>query len=85
MVLLIAVPLGLLALGYVWLHIEATRSGYRVQALELELDARYREERRLLYEASILSSPAVVEERAGSQLGMAMPTIDQVIFAAEQW
>lgn len=83
-VLALALPLGLCALGYVWLHTEATRSGYRVQALELELDARNREELRLLFEASRWSSPAVVQDRA-TRLGMAMPTIDQVVFAAEEW
>ena len=85
LVLLVAVPLGLCVLGYVWLHIEATRSGYRVQALELELEAQHREARRLLYEASLLSSPAVVQERAARELGMSMPAFDQVVFAGEEW
>lgn len=85
LVLALAIPLGLCVLAYVWLHIESTRSGYRVQALELELDARTRDERRLLFEASRLSNPATVQGRAESELGMAMPSIEQVVFAAEEW
>jgi cell division protein FtsL len=83
LVLLVVVCLGGGLLAYTWIHLEVTRTGYRIDALERELEGRTREERQLRLEASYLASPSQVEKRAVEELGMQAPTLEQVVFWEE--
>lgn len=73
-------PLGVCALGYVWLHVETLRVGYRIHGLEERLERRAGVERQLGLEVAYLESPGRIEERATRELGMAPPAADQLIF-----
>ena len=65
LVLLVVLCLGGGLLAYTGIHLEVTRTGYRIDRLERELEERTREERRLRLEAAYLASPTQVEKRAG--------------------
>jgi hypothetical protein len=82
-VLLAILPVGLSLLGYVWVHVEVIRVGYRVHDLEGVLDDRRRYERSLEMEATHLSSPRLIERRASEELGMRRPEIDTMVFERE--
>jgi len=83
LVLLVVLCLGGGLLAYTGIHLEVTRTGYRIDKLERELEERTREERRLRLEAAYLASPTQVEKRAVSELGMQSPSLEQVIFWEE--
>ena len=76
-------PLGVGLLCYTWVHLEVLDAGYRIQALERQLDDLTREERKLRLEAAWLESPRQVEERAVGELGMGAPKLDQMVFWKE--
>jgi cell division protein FtsL len=76
-------PLGLALLAYVWVHLQVLETGYHIQVLEQRLTEMTREERQLRLEAAYLASPRRIEERATSELGLAPPEIDQMIFWGE--
>lgn len=78
--LLLVVPLGLVLLAYTWIHLEALDAGFRIRGLEQELHELERRERQLRLEAAWLKSPGRVEELAGSELGLAPPKPQQVVF-----
>jgi cell division protein FtsL len=80
-VLLVVLPLGLLLLGYTWVHLEVLDAGFEIRALERRLHELDRQERQLRLDAAYLASPQRVERRAVEELGMAPPRPDQVIFA----
>lgn len=71
---------GAALLGYTWLHLRLLGSGYRVETLQRELHELERLERHMSLEAAYLSSPTRVETRATSELGMAAPRLDQMLF-----
>jgi cell division protein FtsL len=75
------VVVGVALLGYTWLHLELLGSGYRIEGLETELRELERRERHLRLEEAYLSSPQRVEARAGKELGMKPPELDQLLFA----
>lgn len=77
------VPLGLGLLAYTWVHLEVLDTGYRIGALERQLEELTRHERQLRLEAAYLASPRQLEERAGGELGMAEPELDQMVFWEE--
>ncbi|HEY2290700.1 MAG TPA: cell division protein FtsL [Thermoanaerobaculia bacterium] len=83
LVLLVVLCLGGGLLAYTGIHLEVTRTGYRIDKLERELEERTREERRLRLEAAYLASPTQVEKRAVAELGMRSPSLEQVIFWEE--
>ena len=83
LVLLVVLCLGGGLLAYTWIHLEVLRTGYRIDALEKQHGELTREERQLSLEASYLASPSQVERRAVSELGMQLPTLEQVIFWEE--
>lgn len=83
LVLLVVLSLGGGLLGYTWMHLEVTRTGYRIDELETRLTELNREERELRLEASYLASPQQVERRAVAELGMHPPALEQVIFWEE--
>ena len=83
LVLLVVLCLGGGLLAYTGIHLEVTRTGYRIDKLERELDERTREERRLRLEAAYLASPTRIEQRAVAELGLQSPSLEQVIFWEE--
>ncbi|HVT61320.1 MAG TPA: cell division protein FtsL [Thermoanaerobaculia bacterium] len=82
-VLLAVVVLGGGLLAYTWLHLEALRTGYRIDTLERQLRDLSQIERQLRLEASYLASPQQIEQRAVRELGMRPPALEQVIFWEE--
>jgi cell division protein FtsL len=83
LVLLVVVCLGGGLLAYTWIHLEVTRTGYRIDHLERELTDLTRQERQLRLEAAYLASPSRVEQRAVEELGMQAPALEQVVFWEE--
>jgi cell division protein FtsL len=73
LVLLVVLCLGGGLLAYTGIHLEVTRTGYRIDKLEREL--------RL--EAAYLASPTQIEKRAVAELGMQSPALEQVVFWEE--
>ena len=82
-VLGIVLAVGACLITYVWVHVDLLRIGYRVHALEERLDETLRRKSLLELEVSHLSSPAVIEERALTDLGMRQPDLSEVIFERE--
>lgn len=83
-VLLAVVPVGLCGLVYVWLHFQTLAVGYRIPALERELETQMEIERTLALEAAALASPARIEERAVEELGMEVPPASHVLFLEQE-
>ncbi len=75
--------LGVGLLAYTWIHIEITAAGYRVDTLEKELHSLQQEERRLQLEATYLSRPERIENRARGELDMRPPSLEQTLFYKE--
>jgi cell division protein FtsL len=82
-VLVVVLLLGGGLLAYTWLHLEALRTGYRIDTLERQLQEISKVERQLRLEASYLAGPQRIEERAARELGMQQPSLEQVIFWEE--
>lgn len=82
-VLALFLLLGGCLVGYVWLHVELLRTGYRVDELERRLEAASDRERELRLEANYLARPQAIERRAAEELGMRAPELDQLIFEEE--
>lgn len=78
--LLLVAPLGLALLAYTWIHLESLDAGFRIRGLEQELHELERRERQLRLEAAWLKSPGRVEGLAESELGLAPPRPEQVVF-----
>ncbi len=82
LVLLCALPLLLVLIGYTSIRLEVVRIGARIDGIERTLGELRNTERRLLLDTSRLRSPGRVERYAGENLGLRPPVIDQLIFAA---
>ena len=83
LVLLVVLSLGGGLLAYTWIHLEVTRTGYRISQREKELTELTRQERELRLEATWLASPSQIEARAVSELHMQPPVLEQVVFWEE--
>lgn len=83
-VLFVLVPMAVALLGYTWIHLEMRKVGYRIEEQEKALLSMQTQERRLRLEISSLMRPERIEVEASRRLGMAPPTLDQMIFLAEQ-
>ncbi|HVR99138.1 MAG TPA: hypothetical protein VMW27_21140 [Thermoanaerobaculia bacterium] len=83
LVLLLVLTLGGGLLGYTWIHLEALRTGYRIDTLDRTLRELTRKERERRLEAAYLASPQRIESRAVEALGMQSPALEQVIFWEE--
>lgn len=81
--LLVVGPVAAALVVCTWVHMEVSRTGYRIGAIERELDRLVQEERRLRLEASYLADPARLETRAQEELGMSVPALEQMVFASE--
>ena len=82
-VVLTVLPLAAALLSYVWIDVQLLDIGYEIHRLERALTEEQKKERRLLMEASYLSGPERVEERARRELGLEPASLDQVVFAEE--
>lgn len=83
LVLAALLPLGLGLITYTWVHTEVIGTGYHIRELENLLEVEQRRLEQLRLEASYLASPAVVEQRAGEELGMERPRVERVLFWEE--
>jgi len=79
-VVLVVLALGTGLLAYTWMHVEILRAGYRIDKLENRLGELLERERRLELEAAHREHPRHVERRAREELGMADPSLDQMLF-----
>lgn len=82
-VVLVVVLLGGGLLAYTWIHLEALRTGYRIDSLERQLRDLSRVERQLRLEAAYLAGPQRIEQHAVHELGMQQPQLEQMIFWEE--
>ncbi len=83
-VLLAVAPLVVALVAYTWLQLETLRVGYRIAALEKRAHKLEQVERQLRLESAYLAQPARLAERAAEDLGLAEPTVEQVVFL-EEW
>jgi len=79
-VLLAAVPVALVLIGYVWVNLELLRCGYRIHDLESRLQARSRELNILELEEAYLTSAARLSVR-GAELELAPPDAGRLLYA----
>ena len=76
----IVLPFAAAVFAYTWVHEQGLEAGYRIEALEQRLEDVLQEERLLELEATRLTRPERLSGLALEQLGMAPPTLDQMIF-----
>ena len=67
-------------LAYTWIHEQGLQAGYRIEQLERRLEELLQQERLLELEATRLSRPERLSALALEQLGMAPPTLEQMVF-----
>ncbi|MFQ5349873.1 MAG: hypothetical protein ACE5EG_05455 [Thermoanaerobaculia bacterium] len=79
-VLLAAVPVALMLIGYVWVNLELLRCGYRIHKLEGRLQEQRRALSILELEEAYLTSAARLTER-GSELELGPPDAARLIHA----
>lgn len=77
-VLLAAVPVALMLIGYVWVNLELLRCGYRIHDLESRLQEEQRAVSILELEEAYLTGSARLGAR-GTELGLAPPPADRLI------
>lgn len=81
-VLLAAVPVALVLIGYVWVNLELLRCGYRIHDLESRLQEESRALSILELEEAYLTSAARLTVR-GAKLGLAPPDAGRLLYAGE--
>jgi cell division protein FtsL len=81
MVLLAAVPVALVLIGYVWVNLELLRCGYRIHDLEDMLQEQQRALKILELEEAYLTSAARLTER-GAELGLGPADAGRLLHAA---
>jgi len=79
----IVLPFAAAVFAYTWVHEQGLEAGYRIEELERELEDVLQEERLLELEATRLTRPERLSAVA-EQLGMAPPTLDQMIFLSSE-
>lgn len=79
-VFLILAPIALAFGLFTWLRLQVLDTGYAIGKKESELHELLRRESQLRVEASYLASPALVEQKAIEDFGMAPPEPGQVLF-----
>lgn len=83
-VVLAVAPLVVGLVAYTWLQLETLRVGYRIEALERRAHKLEQVERQLRLESAYLAQPGRLADRAGQELGLAEPAVEQVVFL-EEW
>lgn len=81
-VLLAALPVALMLIGYVWVNLELLRCGYRIHDLEGRLRDELRATSILELEEAYLTGAARLT-RLGGELGLAPPAAEQLVFVGE--
>ena len=76
----ILLPFAAAVFAYTWVHERGLEAGYRIEELERLLQEQRQQELRLELEATRLSRPDRLSELALRELGMAPPTLDQMVF-----
>lgn len=79
----IVLPFAAAVFAYTWVHEQGLEAGYRIEELERDLEDVLQEERLLELEATRLTRPERLSAVA-EQLGMAPPTLDQMIFLSSE-
>lgn len=79
----IVLPFAAAVFAYTWVHEQGLEAGYRIEELERELDDVLQDERLLELEATRLTRPERLSAVA-EQLGMAPPTLEQMIFLSSE-
>ena len=79
----IVLPFAAAVFAYTWVHEQGLEAGYRIEELERELEDVLQEERLLELEATRLTRPERLSAVA-EQLGMAPPTLDQMVFLSSE-
>ena len=80
----IVLPFAAAVFAYTWVHEQGLEAGYRIEALEKRLEDLLQEERLLKLEATRLTRPERLSALALEQLGMAPPTLEQMIFLSTE-
>ncbi len=80
----IVLPFGAAVFAYTWVHEQGLEAGYRIEQFERRLEDLLQEERLLELEATRLTRPERLRALALEQLGMAPPTLDQMIFLSSE-
>ena len=80
----IVLPFAAAVFAYTWVHEQGLEAGYRIEKLERRLEDLLQEERLLELEGTRLTRPERLSALALEQLGMAPPTLDQMIFLSSE-
>ncbi len=70
----------MLAMVYVWLHVQQTRAGYRLAKFQVEYHELYNLHRKLQLEWASLHDPAYLSLLGRNRLGLSPPRANQQIF-----
>ena len=80
----ILLPFATAVFAYTWVHEQGIEAGYRIEELERSLEELRQQELRLELEATRLSRPERLSALALEELGMAPPTLDQMVFLSSE-
>lgn len=80
----VVLPFASAVFAYTWVHEQRLEAGYRIEALEQELEDLLQQERLLELEATRLTRPERLSALALDELDMAHPTLDQMIFLSSE-
>ncbi len=80
----VVLPFAAAALAYTWVHDQGLQAGYRIEQLERQLEELRQQERLLESQATRLARPDRLSALAREQLGMAPPTLEQMVFLSSE-
>lgn len=80
----ILLPFAGAVFAYAWVHEQGLEAGYRIEELERNLEELRERELRLELAATRLSRPERLSALALQELGMAPPTLDQMVFLSSE-
>lgn len=83
-VVAIVLPFAAAVFLYTWVHEQGLEAGYRIEQLERRLEELLQEERLLELEATRLTRPERLSALALEELGMAPPTLEQMVFLTSE-
>jgi cell division protein FtsL len=82
-VIVAVLPLGSALIAYTWMQHQTLVVSYKIERLERQKHELGQRERQLRLEAAHLAHPGLLAERAGKELGLQPPAVEQVIFLEE--
>jgi len=83
-VVAILLPFAAAVFAYTWVHEKGLEAGYRIEQLERRLEELRQEERLLELEGTRLTRPERLSSLALEELGMAPPTLEQMVFLSSE-